>query len=315
MSNSQSHSPPETLQTELLRLAELHPTYSLLQVHELLHGNNWHTEDMTEDQKEVYRKLNALQALQAMRSVSDNFQAKFILNSPPRKKQWLATGKYVHVCDVINSETIGELLSSCDRLLNSVGTPPIKVFENPSIIHQSALQSIVRIALASLPDSLPPSSQPVILKKRTLLRRTFPPSCFESKVGNTNNQFWHQDSNIRFNDCPMLTIWIPLQDRSGETRPGLQIIDSPVSYFSVEHGDSSPDIFPFLSQLFPDSRIVSIEASAGDCIVFNGLTFHQTFTTSVMAEHRDALLIRVLDRESAHRFSILHQEEDLLSIA
>jgi hypothetical protein len=113
----------------------------------------------------------------------------------------------------------------------------------------------------------------------------------------------------------MLTLWIPLQDRSGLTRPGLQIIDSPVSYFSIEHGDSSPDIFPFLSQLFPDSRIVSIQASAGDCIVFNGLTFHQTFTTSAMTEHRDALLIRVLDKESAHRFPVLNQEEDLVSIA
>ncbi len=313
-SNDRSPSAHETVQSQMARLAELHPTYSLLQVLELLHGSNWQMEELTDDQKEAYRNMNAQKALNMMRSAIDQFDSKFALNSPPRTRQWLATGEHLRICDVVSSKTIGELLSSCDRLLDSVGTPPVKLFEHPDIIHEAELQSIARAALAALPDALPASSQPVILKKRTALRRTFPPSRLQSNVGNANNQSWHQDSNARYNDSPMLTLWIPLQDGSGMTSPGLQVVDSPVSYFSIEHGDSSPDLLPFLSELFPNPKIVSIQASAGDCIVFNGLTFHRTFTTSSMVEHRDALLVRVLDRKSAHRFPVLNQEEDLLSI-
>ncbi len=314
MSNDRSHSPHETPHTEMLRLAELHPTYTLLEVFQLLRGNNWHIEELAEDQKEAYSKINVLTALQTMRSVIDDFNSKFILNSYPRRKQWLPTGKHAHVSGVIGSNVIGELVSSCDHFLNSVGSSPVKIFDNQNIIHTSVVQSIARTVLAALPETVPPTSQPVILKKRTILRRTFPASCFPSSIGNVNNQHWHQDSNIQFNDSLMLTLWIPLQDRSGLTRPGLQIIDSPVSYFSMEHGDSSPDIFPFLSQLFPKSKISSLQASAGDCIVFNGLTFHKTFTTPAMTEHRDALLIRIIDKEFAHIFPIQNEAEDLVSI-
>ena len=174
--------------------------------------------------------------------------------------------------------------------------------------------AITKAALNALPTALPEGSTPAILKKRTLLRRTFSPSQRPIQVGNANNQHWHQDSNPNFNDTPMLTLWIPLQNGSGETCPGIQIIDAPVSFFSVIHGDSSRGIHPILEDMFSDTKVVSIIASAGDCIVFNGLTFHQTSTLPTMTHHRDALLIRVIDAKAAGLFGVNDPEQGLVPL-
>ena len=273
-----SHATPHT---EMLRLARLHPDYTLLQIFELVRQHNWQIEELSEVQTEAYATINALMALQTVRSVVDGHDSKYILNSPPRRRQWLPTGQHLHLVGLLDPATMSRLASSCDQFLGAVGSPPVSVADHQTILDTTILKSLAGTALSALPSGLPTGSEPVILKKRTILRRTFPPDYFSSSVGNANNQHWHQDSNMHYNDAPMLTLWLPLQECGGETRPGLQIIDSPASFFSTAHGDSSPSAFDFLVELFPGSRIVSVEASAGDCIAFNGLTFHQTWATAL----------------------------------
>jgi ectoine hydroxylase-related dioxygenase (phytanoyl-CoA dioxygenase family) len=168
--------------------------------------------------------------------------------------------------------------------------------------------------LDALPEKLPASADPVILKKRTLLRRTFPDDQMKSQRGNSNNQLWHQDSNAKFNDHPMLTLWITLQDTLGGVRPSLEFIDAEVAYFSPDHGDYSAVLPEYLAGLFPRARTRQIFAAAGDCILFNGLTFHKTFTTENTTLHRDALLVRVVDRITARDFSPEYSDEDVLRV-
>ena len=41
---------------------------------------------------------------------------------------------------------------------------------------------------------------------------------------------------------------------------------------------------------------------AGDVILFNGLTFHRTFSNSKMTKHRDALLLRIVNPKHVANF-------------
>lgn len=307
--------PSETPFGELMRLAERHPDWTLLQVIALLDRERWDIEAPPSAQRALYGKINARAALERLRLSVDGFQCAHALDAPARSHQWLATGSHLCVGGLLGNESLGNLESHCDALLGAPGTPPLRLFDHPQCIDEDALRSLATAVLAALPDPLPAGSRPAILKRRTILRRTFPPGRLPPQRGNANNQLWHQDSNSQFNDAPMLTLWIPLQHGAGIVRPGLQIIDAPVSYFSIVHGDSSRAIAPLLAQMFPASRVVSPQVTAGQCLAFNGLTFHQTWATSAMVEHRDALLIRVLDERAAHLFQVVDPSQELLHLA
>ena len=41
---------------------------------------------------------------------------------------------------------------------------------------------------------------------------------------------------------------------------------------------------------------------AGDLLIFNGLTFHRTFSVESMKKHRDALLVRLIRPEDRKNF-------------
>ncbi|MES2869683.1 MAG: hypothetical protein V4749_08950 [Pseudomonadota bacterium] len=304
----------DTPLAELIRLAECHPAYTLLEVIALLDRDRWDIEAPTQSEYALYNKINARKALEHLRRSVDGFQSAHALDSPENSHQWLATGSHLRVNALVDQEMRDRLVSHCDALLDVPGTPPLRLLEHPQCVDQDMLRAIATTVLASLPDSLPIGSRPAILKRRTILRRTFPPCRLPAQLGNANNQFWHQDTNAQFNDAPMLTLWIPLQEGSGTIRPGLQIIDAPVAYFSIVHGDSSRAIAPLLSQMFPASRVESLQVAAGECIVFNGLTFHQTWTTEHMMQHRDALLIRIIEERSAHLFAVVDPHQELLSL-
>jgi hypothetical protein len=297
---------------EMMRIAEQEPDASLLQVIERIDPLIWQIETIPSDQKAFYARANGLAALRLVQRRLDRHEAEFALNAPPRTRQWLATGVHLDVPDVLSADMLDDLGAVCDSRLAEVGTPPVRVFDHPELAARLDLPGIVAKVLAAAPDPLPASARPAILKKRTLLRRTFPPSRLGARVGNSNNQLWHQDSNVQFNDRPMLTLWIPLQSMAEGTRPGLEILDAPVAYFSAVHGDYSRDLPILMAELFPRTRITSVRAGAGICVAFNGLTFHQTHATPEMTEHRDALLIRVLDADSALDFAPDHAEEDVL---
>lgn len=299
---------------EMCRLADLHPAYTLLQVIELIDQDLWDIEAPNQAQRAVFGRINAKTAFHRLRQSINGQQTEFALNAPARVQQWLPSGSHVLLPKLLDDATIAKLVSHCDALLDVRGTQPIRLFEHVGILDSDAISAIASSALAALPEPLSMSSKPAVLKKRTLLRRTFPPSQLPSSFGNANNQFWHQDSNPRFNDAAMLTLWIPLQDGSGTTCPGLQVIDAPVSFFSILHGDSSPNIYPMLKEVFPETQIVTIEASAGDCVIINGLTFHQTSMLPTMTMRRDALLIRVIDAEMAHLFGADDPQRELVAL-
>ncbi len=306
--------PSKTAHRELSRLAERHPELTLLQVIERLDRDVWQVEELPAELKAIYSNVNARRALSIVHGELDRHRASFALDAPPRARQWLATGRFLQLPRALPPAVVERLGRVCSRLFSAVGTPPLRVFEHPELVEPATLRALARQVLEALPEPLPPDATPALLKKRTLLRRTFPPARSGELVGNANNQHWHQDSNFQFNDEPMLTLWVPLQDLTGVVRPSIQIWDAPVSYFSVEHGDSSPDVLGLLAPIFPSARASSIAASAGDCVVFNGLTFHQTSSTAVMTEPRDALLIRLIERRSAARFLITEPERELLSL-
>ncbi|HEX2763727.1 MAG TPA: phytanoyl-CoA dioxygenase family protein [Allosphingosinicella sp.] len=300
--------------SELLKLAQSHASHSLLQILEMFGEGRWHIEDLSAEQRRAYARINGLKALRIIRDQFEDRESRFPLNSPPTTAQWVRTGTYVHVRGLLDRRQAEKLSARCDALLGKAGTPPLRIFEHPDILGRPELERIVRAALEAVPD-LPGGIVPTIVKKRALVRRTFPASRLQSHEGNANNQHWHQDSNAQFNDRPMLTLWIPLQDVAGGMRPGLQLIDAPVAYFSNVHGDSSPTALQALGAMFPGVRAVTIEASAGDGIIFNGLTFHRTSTSASMVDHRDALLIRIIDRKSAASFPGAERDEDVLALA
>jgi len=299
---------------EMMQFAELHPDMSMLQVIEMLDRDKWHIETPTPAQCEIYSKINARTALRRLSLFLHDSQQDYPLNAPPRKQQWLATGRHLCIGGLLDPDMLKRLEAQCDALLSAPGTPPIRVLDDLHRVNEPLIRFIAAGVLAALPNPIPSTSRPAVLKRRTILRRTFPPGRLTANFGNANNQLWHQDSNAQFNDEPMLTLWIPLQDGAGVTRPGLQIIDAPVACFSVIHGDSSREIAPILSAMFPGTHIVSPQVKAGECVALNGLTFHQTWAAADMTDHRDALVIRVIDKSSAHKFQVVDPHEELLSL-
>ncbi|MGO6855656.1 hypothetical protein ELI13_34565 [Rhizobium ruizarguesonis] len=287
---------------EMWRVAEQNPAYSLLEVLDSIDRDAWDIETPSADQRGVYARVNGQAALRRLREAMKGMQDEYPLDAPPRRRQWLASGCHIRVEAVLDARQVRELAGHCDHLLHTAGMRPVRLFENPQILSEETIAAIARTALAALPQSLSSSARPALLKRRTLLRRTFSPAQLPNAHGNANNQFWHQDSNQKFNDAPMLTLWIPLQGGAGRTCPGLEVIDAPVSYFSILHGDSSQTVCPILSDMFPGTKITSLEAAAGDCVMFNGLTFHQTATNTEMREHRDVLLIRIIEAADAAHF-------------
>ena len=297
---------------ELMRLAEAYPDLTILQVYDLIDRDRWHIDTLTPSQRTLYGKITARAALDRMRRSVADFQVAHALNDPVYTPQWLETGRHLAVDAVLGPVLLHQLTAHCDATLNVPGTPPIGLFDDARGVDPGVVQGIAAVVLAALPATLPAGSRPAILKRRSILRRTFPTRGLPAQHGNANNQFWHQDSNARFNNAPMLTLWIPLQDHAGVVRPGLQFIDAPVAHFSLVHGDSSPEVANVLAQMFPASRIVSPYAPAGTCLAFNGLTFHQTWTTPLMTAHRDAMLVRIIEARSAHLFSVSDPAQELL---
>jgi hypothetical protein len=303
-----------TPQSEMLRIAEHHPTATLLEVFELTRRENWHIEELTEAQKQSYGRMNALEALRAAQTMVETFASAFALDAPPRTQQWLATGEHLVIPSVLTDDVLRALGTACDEQLGTPGAPPVSVYDIELPVDTSFVESIARRALAALRDPLPPRARPSVIKKRTILRRTFAALPSGPIVRNANNQAWHQDSNLSYNDAPMLTLWMPLQSGAGTERPGLQLLDAPVSYFSSVHGDSSPGLLEAIADIFPAAETRAVRADRSEFVVFNGLTFHQTSTTETMTTHRDALLVRIIDRRFAHGFFVEAEDRELVDV-
>ncbi len=225
-----------------------------------------------------------------------------------------ATGSWIHIKKVLAAIIVKELSVFCDQCFQNPGTPPRRlqtiaedqesamVFAKFGVV--ALLKNLAREVQPSLGQSL------TILTKRTFLRRTYPVYIkYKDPLKNIHNQNWHQDSNPAFGDRPMLTIWIPLQSESGISRPGLSIMKAPINRFHPDLGDGCEKAKVELEQELGEVEIETPLVDAGDAIVFNGLTFHQTFSTNKMLHHRDALVIRIVRSHEARYFPIDHKDD------
>lgn len=147
----------------------------------------------------------------------------------------------------------------------------------------------------------------LILEEKSLLRRTWPLSKDESNAlgHNASNLTWHQDSNPKQQDREMVVLMTILQDGGGITRPGLSILNTPVEHFEGIYGYEGHRVDTFeqsILQRYGKLQMTSPAINAGDLLIFNGLTFHRTYSNSAMKYHRDGLLVRIIKPEDRGNF-------------
>jgi hypothetical protein len=230
-----------------------------------------------------------------------------------------ATGNWMHIKKALSASTIKELSVICDQCFPSPGIPPRPL--QTSAAGQEAAEFLAKLGIMDLLQTIAREVQPdlghslTILGARTLLRRTYPIRIeYKDPSRNMHNQDWHQDSNPAFGTRPMLTVWIPLQSESGISRPGISIMKAPINRFHPDFGDGCVNAKAELEEELGDVEIETPLVDAGDAVVFNGLTFHQTFATEEMLHHRDVLLIRIVRSHEAGYFPADHKNDVVVRV-
>ena len=97
-----------------------------------------------------------------------------------------------------------------------------------------------------------------------------------------------------------------LQDGAGVARPGLSILECPTKQFEGIFGYEGNRVKEFEDSVMNKHgklRVTSPKCDMGDLLIFNGLTFHRTFSNQFMNKSRDALLVRIVKPEDAKNFA------------
>ena len=147
----------------------------------------------------------------------------------------------------------------------------------------------------------------LIINSKSLIRRTWPMSETNSRqLGhNASNLTWHQDSNIKHKESPMLVLMVMMQDECGSVRPGLSIMEETTNNFESIYGYEGNKVEEFEDKViekYGRMRTYTPKLNAGDLLIFNGLTFHRTYSNEKMKKSRDALLIRIIKPKDASNF-------------
>lgn len=147
----------------------------------------------------------------------------------------------------------------------------------------------------------------LILTNKSLIRRTWPLSEEASLElrHNASNLTWHQDSNPKHQELPMVVLMVTLQDDCGGVRPGLSIINKEFKEFKGIYGYQGNKVKKFEENIKDEDGNIKRSTplmNSGDLLIFNGLTFHRTYSTSKMKKKRDAFLIRVIKPEHESNF-------------
>ena len=220
--------------------------------------------------------------------------------------QFVPTGSYKVLRSIVDSSKLDNLIELSESYHQDSRQPPLSLdsnFSKETDFNIDLIDGILRQLLSSSEINLLGHRSFVVLSHRCFLRRTFAGEFNPLKHGNMNNQTWHQDSNRLFGSRPMLTLWIPLQNGSAITRPGLQISGLKPSVFNHRYGDSCSE--SDLKSTYCVNNIQSVapnDIHAGDCLVFNGLTFHQTYLSNSMNLFRDVLLVRFCAKRDSDSF-------------
>lgn len=224
----------------------------------------------------------------------------------------MQTGKYLITKSILDRENVKKLKELADQKLlhentrplyiakeKSMGNSIIERYENAGIT--SALGKCSKIITREIGNKW------LILENKVLLRRTWPMSKIKSEKINNNasNLTWHQDSNKRHRDKQMVVILCSLDDNFGIDKPGVQIMDTETNKFEGIYGYEGHKVWKFEREIMQRHGVLKLEMPTldkGDGIIFNGLTFHRTYSTENMNYPRDALLIRIINPKDAKNF-------------
>jgi hypothetical protein len=295
------------LLAKLAVLAQEYPSLRYGELHDMLCEQGWVLDPLSEEARRLANQVPGWKALFIL-----NANAQLSERKPKLFPQLIQTGESLCRDNYVSSQVIDKMLSLYKGQILIRGDAPLYLADYLSDLSPELSQFLVDIAKSVVADlmhnallldqSLLGESM-VLLMNRCLLRRTYP--CHEiSQISkNKNNQDWHQDSSIVYGGRPMLTVWIPLQESSGQKIPGIELASLRSSYFSSCFGDGVADLSD-VSKDFPDEIISTVipRLNAGGYAVFNGLTYHRTYASDCMASARDALLIRIAPRSHAGYF-------------
>ena len=274
-----------------------------LEILEAIETEGWYIDASSDRSRRLFGSLNPSMGFYTL--IRQQFSglpatSEYVFSQP-------ATGEWLHIKAVLDPQTVQSLNAICNNHLAQRGTPPKRL--QAVVKHSALLKARVELQMIEIIKRLAEKIRPApndtltILGARTLLRRTYPISSPQANsAGNIHNQSWHQDSNPMFGSRPLLTLWIPLQPDSGISRPGIRVMKVPVSRFYADIGDGYNGAIAELSQHYGTIAVETPLVNAGDAVIFNGLTFHETFSTTEMTHHRDALLVRVVRTQEAKHF-------------
>ena len=227
------------------------------------------------------------------------------------KEQILQTGSYSIIKKALPEKNILMLREISNRLTSNKSRPIYIARERT--MGENMVERYRSAGLKTLLNKARPLIRAIlgqrwlILTNKVILRRTWPMSEKEAReLGhNASNLTWHQDSNQMHGNRPMVVMMVCLQDGAGLTRPGLSILDSSTNKFEGVFGYEGNRVHEFEQSVLKQQgnfKKVTPIMNSGDLLIFNGLTFHRTFSQESMEYHRDALLIRLIKPEDAQNF-------------
>ena len=223
----------------------------------------------------------------------------------------LKTGEHIVLRSVVPEVALQKLRLVSNRL-GDTNSRPIYIADETSLGENKAeryksagLTSVLAQASPWLRAMI--GERWLILNNKVLLRRTWPLSEKKARqLGhNASNLTWHQDSNQKHGNKPMVVMMVALQDGAGLTRPGLSILKSSTERFEGVFGYQGNRVDEFekdVRQRYGGFNVATPVLNAGDVLIFDGLTFHRTYSDESMNSHRDALLIRAIRPEDADNF-------------
>ena len=234
------------------------------------------------------------------------------MNAGRKEGENLKTGQHMIIKQALPDEYIEKLESLTERLC-SIKSRPIYISEEKSL-GRNKIERYESAGLRKLFEKAKPLIRDIIGKdwmiitNKVLLRRTWPISEQEARqLGhNASNLTWHQDSNNKHQNKPMVVLMVSLQDGAGEKRPGLSILEARTEQFEGIFGYEGSRVEEFERRMkirHGELSIKTPKVNRGDLIIFDGLTFHRTYSTQEMKSHRDALLIRLIRPEDKNNFA------------
>jgi hypothetical protein len=223
----------------------------------------------------------------------------------------LKSGQYIVIRKALPEENIKKLENIAEGL-RTIKSRPIYISEECKLggdiverYESAGLKYIFKKAEPFINKMI--GGQWLILSNKVLLRRTWPISEVEARqLGhNASNLTWHQDSNNKHQNNPMVVLMVSLQNGAGINRPGLSILDKRTEKFEGIFGYEGNRVEEFEEEMRGNDgqlKIVNPQLHRGDLLIFDGLTFHRTYSRKEMTSHRDALLIRLIRPEDRKNF-------------